>query len=493
MFLLQSQHQYRNRRVMRTTNSFHCLKLCIFRVCVPLLVLVPFIIGIRIIMMRRSQSLLLEQTDHSDEIESRTLATAPTLVDEKEEPRKLHFIYTIGCGGHSDSNWQLLQSNALDQSFIDAKQRGKLTRLVSGCVTDEKAKALMSQTIYSDLDIQFVPSQDKVGKKVYVQANRPFALLRYFSTLVPDENDTVYIVIDPDFIFRRALDESLLVNIKPGHYVSHSYTLLDPTSYAHQACIEASALVFNSSVIQPQMLKECERIKSLKSFRKYYAGVPYMLVRNDWLKLLQYWIPLIGPVLERYPGIESDMISWSLAASLCDFQPHLQSTFMATCMSSESASAENVLEKQMFLHLCQAYYLPEIREGHQYHVNLVTELPYIFSPSITKWFKDTKYAYVFNKHWLRRSLLLEDCGKPLLLNPPQLDAAQKDPHYFWHRKVIEEAIYAYNRAIVEFRLKVLHCSKQDVELLLSSSKQGLILHETHHDRFGGGWNHVIDL
>lgn len=41
----------------------------------------------------------------------------PVVTPLKDRP--LQFIYTVGCGGSSDAEWQALQSQALDQSFID--------------------------------------------------------------------------------------------------------------------------------------------------------------------------------------------------------------------------------------------------------------------------------------------------------------------------------------------------------------------------------------
>jgi hypothetical protein len=73
--------------------------------------------------------------------------------------------------------------------------------------------------------------------------------------------------------------------------------------------------------------------------------VPYLLLIQDWLKLLEVWIPLIAPVLIRYPGIESDMVSWAVAAKAVGLEGTREYGFMATCMSSESASVSSMQDQ----------------------------------------------------------------------------------------------------------------------------------------------------
>ena len=451
---------------------------CIVALIVVLALFMPFAYISKI---RRRR--ILESTSGNSE-------SLPVQINPQRLPegKPVHFIYTIGCGGSSDTSWQLLQSTALDSSFLRVKQRGKITRLVSGCVNDFKRQEYISRSVIPYLQTYFVQSADQVDvtsktrdTRTYVQANRPTALQEYLRVMEAKGEDvtTVYIVLDPDFIFRKQYPEDAIEAVKDGTLVSHRYSLMDPASFAYPACMEA----FNATLI-------CDRIQYTKSFRSYHAGVPYMLTRNDWLKLLSYWIPLIGPVLLRYPGIESDMISWAIAAALAGLKSDLRSNFMATCMSSERSSVE-VLNHQVFLHLCQSYYIPETRSGDQYKVNNVAELPHIVQRK--SWLRDVDYVFVFNKHWLKASNLLEDCAVPLLVLPPTVlpePRVAQDSHFFWFQAILSEALDAYNRAIVDYRENILKCPKQS---LGGDVKRGLILHERISKRFGGGWNHAIDL
>ncbi|KAH9259237.1 hypothetical protein BASA81_002280 [Batrachochytrium salamandrivorans] len=411
------------------------------------------------------------------------LLAPPQSANSSLKQRPLHFIYTVGCGGASDTDWQLLQSNVLDSSFRQVGQRGKLTRLVSGCVDDPIKQKAMSQSVLDNLDVVFLPGNDRPDNaRVYVQANRPTTLQRYLNDLLLLDGsnyalNTVLVVLDPDFVFRKTLDDGLLFMVGPGRFLTQAYSLQDPNSYAMEACKEAA-------LTAPHLPAHvCHELVGLRSYKEFHGGVPYMLEIKDWLKLLEWWIPLIGPVLKRYPGIESDMISWALAAKLAGLQGTRHIGFMATCMSSETLPV-SVLEQQTWLHLCQSYYLPETRGG-EFEVNPTSELEHIMSRAKPK--PEEKFMYVFNKHWLKSSRLLEDCTVPLLVGPPSLPNGITGSRELWFQHVLQEAITAYNRAVVEFRAKYFsHCQP-------SASTKGLILHEIHRSRYGGGWSHSINL
>lgn len=205
---------------------------------------------------------------------------------QAEAGNPVHFIVTIGC-----SEWQLLQATVLEHSFVDVNQRGLLTRLVSGCDDDkEELQERMSQSVYSNISVVFVGGRESVQvgekKRKYAQANRPQGLKEFFNMdhIASASQDTVYIVIDPDFIFLKPIPSSVTDQVRRGTMVSHKYNLANPRGYASQACVEALG-----------KSPDCKVLEKFDAFHHFFAGVPYMLVREDWLRLLDYWIPLIGP------------------------------------------------------------------------------------------------------------------------------------------------------------------------------------------------------
>jgi hypothetical protein len=139
----------------------------------------------------------------------------PAAETEPSEPQlpPVHVLYNVGCEGSSNWALQLVESLTLDLSWQRVGQRGKLTRLVSGCIGAEHAgrRAEMSKSVLAEgdgrFDTRFSPLAERLsgGAGVYVMANRPAALSDFFSQELAAGADprTVYVVLDPDFIMLR--------------------------------------------------------------------------------------------------------------------------------------------------------------------------------------------------------------------------------------------------------------------------------------------------
>lgn len=55
--------------------------------------------------------------------------------------KPIHILYNVGCGGRSyGPEYQLVQASALEQSWSRVGQRGRLTRIVSGCHNTQEMK-----------------------------------------------------------------------------------------------------------------------------------------------------------------------------------------------------------------------------------------------------------------------------------------------------------------------------------------------------------------
>jgi len=379
---------------------------------------------------------------------------------------KLHFVYSLGCQtGHSgvDDEWQLLQALVLDHSFHKAGQRGRLTRLVSGCEAKEHARHLLMTL--GNTETIFFPRNDKVDGKTYVQVNRPRALLEFFNVHVKDAPaDTIYIVIDPDFVFRRRVDDQVFAAVAPGTMVTQYYGLNTALfkQWAKRACTQAG------------FTDECAAMDTIRSSEPFSVGVPYIMLRADWLNVLPVWLKFIPSTLRFYPGIESDMYAFVMASTLLQQRRVTRLDLMITCMWSERASLDD-LRASTFLHLCQDYSVAETR-GLPYRVNPTKE---VWSETRRARHPNVTHAFVFNKHWLKTSKL-QECGTPLLVEPPPIVGEETDTQDRWHRFLAHEAVAAYNDAMRAF--KGPSCN----------TETRLIMHEMHRNTFGGRLNHVID-
>ena len=132
--------------------------------------------------------------------QARTRGTQHTLAPvPKQAPLKpLHLVYNVGCEGNSNYEWMSLVGLVLDYSWYQVRQRGKLTRLVSGCLHDLHKQAIMNKSSIPQLEqysIQYVPLSERLeGGSLYVMFNRPNALLEFFKGVPDKDTKGEYIV-----------------------------------------------------------------------------------------------------------------------------------------------------------------------------------------------------------------------------------------------------------------------------------------------------------
>lgn len=168
--------------------------------------------------------------------------------------------------------------------------------------------------------------------------------------------------------------------------------------------------------------------------------------------------------------------------------------------------------KAPILHLCQRYYVRETREREEYRVTPLQEIKsqgsfsyeaFQARPSSER-AADT-YLYVFNKHWLKNACAL-CCDKDRewwqLLGPPlppmvvhdqemaEIYGARGSRGYVWHETVVDEAVQAYNEAILDWLRGDCPYLPTDPHAL---ERKKLIMHEMHAGRkeAPGKLNHVV--
>jgi len=136
----------------------------------------------------------------------------------KQDGNKIHIVFSTGCSFYQD--WQ---SQLVFHSALSVKQKGKITRIATGC-DGKKQKELMTlyTKLYPQYSVHFTPDfkNDK-----YNPNNKPFGVkhwLQHSNPLI--SNGTVVVIIDPDMIFLRPItskvrgkpDNVFLNNFNPG-------------------------------------------------------------------------------------------------------------------------------------------------------------------------------------------------------------------------------------------------------------------------------------
>jgi hypothetical protein len=135
--------------------------------------------------------------------------------------------------------------------------------------------------------------------KVYPPYNRPYSI-HYWLTHA-DIAEPVLVLIDPDMIFTRPIPGISLV--APGKPVSQIYDYMTSTSFETYKC------------------RSCPAPNSYKRM-DYAVGPPWMMAKEDWVRLMPTWIPVLGDIVELYPEMWiAEMVAYSVACAKLNL-PH---------------------------------------------------------------------------------------------------------------------------------------------------------------------------
>lgn len=116
----------------------------------------------------------------------------------------IHFVFSTTCEPYQD--WQ---SQVLAHSFAAVKQRGRLTRILSGCSDADIAAALARARVTPFMELHVTkdfsdrPRPDMKLKDDYAPYNKPFGLRDWLATANPRVTASVVVIIDPDFMFLK--------------------------------------------------------------------------------------------------------------------------------------------------------------------------------------------------------------------------------------------------------------------------------------------------
>jgi hypothetical protein len=163
-------------------------------------------------------------------------------IEEANEEGDIHVIFSTDCSPYQD--WQTL---VMFHSALIVGQKGKITRIASGCDDTKKAHLieLYSKLYHHRFGVHFTPDFKKDAKtgKGYDFYNKPYGLQHWLANAEPPIPDGMVIcLLDPDMVFVRPIttqikgnnnnlhskqitDEDLFDTIGPGRPVAQTYGL----------------------------------------------------------------------------------------------------------------------------------------------------------------------------------------------------------------------------------------------------------------------------
>lgn len=126
------------------------------------------------------------------------------LPKEDKSPPPIHIVFSTDCSFFQD--WQTI---IVFYSAVQVRQQGEITRIASGCDDDKKKElTALYKKLYPQFHVHFTPDfkTDGHSKKKYDFYNKPFGMHHWLEHAHPPiKDDTIIMLIDPDFVFLRPL------------------------------------------------------------------------------------------------------------------------------------------------------------------------------------------------------------------------------------------------------------------------------------------------
>jgi len=341
----------------------------------------------------------------------------PFINSRSQDDGKLHIIFSSGC-----NYFQHWQSEFLLGSALLAGQRGRITRIASGC-HDKSAENvkhshqtfpagkndllvpfnLLNRSVNEEFGLFITPSFK--GAKDFPWINKPSSI-KYFMEHAKDELDrlgeTVVAILDPDFVFIKPLTQtgssvSEVIatrgqDVDPGRNIEFIDVVTKGRPVAQRYGLESGWI---SSKFQP-LEKITGNVNSAsKQWSREMAsmytsvGPPMLLHVEDLVTLSHEWEKNMRPVLKYGgPDILADMWAYSIGAADLNLKHTTLDHFMVSTWGSTGEAFPWIdawkemsclepkeppgMKSPTFIHLASNFKAPDGHDGpwmfHKGHV-----------------------------------------------------------------------------------------------------------------------------
>ncbi|KAH9256960.1 hypothetical protein BASA81_004781 [Batrachochytrium salamandrivorans] len=394
----------------------------------------------------------------------------------------IHIVFSTGC-----NLFQHWQAEVLLFSHIKVGQKGQITRVVSGCDTEnvkrEHANYLthpeglgddvvsleeLKKSSHPHFHLHVTPSFP--GAREFPWINKPMGLAHWLEHANPKES--VIVIIDPDqfFMDKLRIDGSRQVGSKSnpilctleggcnngdtdmvtkGRPVAQQYGLGGGFVHKHNVV----------GIVGPD--SPAAKLTETEAARHYSVGPPMMVHGEDLRKIMPLWVKYMQPVFQGDPGdIQADMYAYSLAAAHNEL-PH--ATYDQYMVSSPETDGEA---------------WPYLQHKYNKMICSNPNLGLTFIPTflhVAQRYDSDLTPFMFHKGHVIANLLT--CELPLLVQPPEDLIAQAPKHNKHQMYMLCNAYRLINQAALAWKQKFCiqgntnkavmlqkhsqHCSKKD--------------------------------
>jgi len=329
------------------------------------------------------------------------------------EDREMHVVFSTDCSFYQD--WQSL---VMFHSAHTVGQKGSITRIASGCGETKQAELVaLYAKLWPQYHVHFTPSfsQDKKTQKAYEFYNKPFGLQHWLENANPPIKSGVLIgLIDPDMIFLRPLtdrirgeennlfmrgfrlkEDQIQKLIGKGQPAAQLYGLGAPWADSHNRNFNRTHVCGEGS--------PCLKVITRYGEEHYSVGPPYLVEKDDMVRLTKSWTEMVPKVYEKYPELLAEMYAYSMAAAHVEL-PHL--TMLHYMVSNTDAHDEGwKWVDALGSNVCE----PPVDGIYYPHVPLPTFAHYC------QFFRAGELG--FQKRRVGRKMFT--CEHPMLIDPPR--------------------------------------------------------------------------
>jgi hypothetical protein len=263
----------------------------------------------------------------------------------------IHIVFSTGC-----NLFQHWQAEVVLYSHLKVGQKGKITRVVSGCDTESEKRAHgkflthpegladdavpleeLQKSSHPNFRLHVTPSFP--GAKEFPWINKPMGLAHWLENANPPVKEKIIIIIDPDqfFLDKLKIDGSRSVKgsgkpygmngilmtagqkggqsfgrdvvgltdlVKRGRPVAQTYGL--GGAFVHMYNV--------SAIVEPD--SPALKLDRRRAEQHYSVGPPMMVHVEDMRNIMKKWVKYMIPVFNQNPGdIQADMYAYSFAAA----------------------------------------------------------------------------------------------------------------------------------------------------------------------------------
>ncbi|GBG33125.1 Peptidyl serine alpha-galactosyltransferase [Hondaea fermentalgiana] len=327
---------------------------------------------------------------------------------------KLHVIFSSGC-----NNFQHWQSELLLASAYLAGQRGRITRIVSGC-HDKSAETVrhQHQTFPQGKNDLLVPLEilnRSVNENFGLYITPSFDGARDFPWInkLDRLGETVIAILDPDFIFLKPLTQTgeSLDNIIISRDIDKDRGVLPPIDvvrkgrpvaqrYGLESGWKASKFDLDAITGDPDTPAKTWTHEMATKYTS--VGPPLMLHVDDISRLSVLWEKYMRPVLAMGPNILADMWAYSIGAAHLDLRHTILDHYMISTWGDrgeafswvdawQTMSCKNPQPKPgdklpTFIHLASNYKAPDEKGPWMFHKGHVpaTQAAWVLCHTVAK-------------------------------------------------------------------------------------------------------------